>query len=578
MIKNYFLLVALLISSISFGQIWSEDFSTYAENTGIEGDGAGGVANIGDYPGGVTAWTLDATNSGLFNSSDFAKTVGGVFTFRDTDGTAGVTWESELINISGAAGPVTFQLTASNNAGGFETSDFYNVYYSIDGGPFTIIADWNGLGDATTTIAGEKGGVDWGTVETISQSGISGNTLQIRVEALINASAEQFFLDDISVFEGAASPALTITAPANNNVYAPGTASVDLEFVAQNIDLMVAGNQVNVTVNAGPTDADVSSPYTIPTVDGTTYNVTVELLEGGMVVDTEMVSFSVANITQVSDITTLRAGTIGDYYELTGQAVISYIVTENTRNQKYIQDSGAGILIDDPAGTLSVPLNIGDGIVGLQGQLSQFSGVLQFVPTANLPGAATTGNTVTPIDVTVGDLLTLGETYESRLIRLIDVTFDGADAGGMFADNTNYNVTEVGGSSMTVARVSFGDEDIIGTTIPSTHTNITGLGGEFNGTYQVLPRYASDIENALSTTEFGNTSFSMYPNPATGNTVTITSATNGTKEVQVYSIIGKQVINTTITSTLDVSNLQTGVYVVKITENGRAATKKLVIK
>ncbi|PTX59270.1 putative secreted protein (Por secretion system target) [Kordia periserrulae] len=572
--KNYFLLIALLISSISFGQIWSEDFGSYAENTGIEGDGAGGVANIGDYPGGVT-WTLDATNSGLFNSSDFAKTVGGVFTFRDTDGAGGVTWESELINISAATSPVTFQLTASNNAGGFETSDFYNVYYSVDGGPFTLIADWNGLGDATTTIFGEKGGVDWGTVETISQSGISGSTLQIRVQALINASAEQFFLDDISVFEGAASPSLTLTAPTDNNVFAPGTTSVDVEFVAQNIDLMIAGNQVNVTVNMGATDADVTSPYAIPTTNGGTYDVTVELLEGGMVVDTKMVSFSVANITTVNNITELRAGTEGEYYELNNEAIISYIVTENTRNQKYIQDAGAGILIDDTAGTLSAPLNIGDGIFGLQGQLSSFSGVLQFVPIANVPGASSTGNSLTPLYVTANELATNGEVYESRLIRLLNVTF--ADMG-MFSDNTNYTVTTDGGTDSTVCRVSFGDEDLIGTTIPAVAVDIIGLGGEFNGTYQILPRYAADIDTTLSNDEFDTTSFSMYPNPVNGTTVTITSASNSTKEVQVYSILGKQVINTTITNTLNVAELQTGIYVVRITENGKSATKKLVIK
>ena len=72
------------------------------------------------------------------------------------------------------------------------------------------------------------------------------------------------------------------------------------------------------------------------------------------------------------------------------------------------------------------------------------------------------------------------------------------DVGNMFTDNTNYDVTVVGGTDMTVARVSFGDEDIIGTTIPNTNSNIIGLGGEFNGTRQVLPRYASDIEECMN--------------------------------------------------------------------------------
>ena len=86
-------------------------------------------------------------------------------------------------------------------------------------------------------------------------------------------------------------PSVTIVTPADGATFDPGTNSVDVNFTTQNIDLMVAGNQVNVTVDANPTDADVTSPYTVPTMDGATYNVTVELLEGGMVVDTKMVSF-----------------------------------------------------------------------------------------------------------------------------------------------------------------------------------------------------------------------------------------------------------------------------------------------
>ena len=114
--------------------------------------------------------------------------------------------------------------------------------------------------------------------------------------------------------------------------------------------------------------------------------------------------------------------------------------------------------------------------------------------------------------------------------------------------------------------------------IPTMPANITGLGSEFTGTYQIFPRYASDIDTTLGTEEFETTSFNIYPNPANGSTVTISSASNNAKDVKVYSIIGKQVIDTTITNTLDVSGLQSGIYVVQITENGKSATKKLVIK
>ncbi|WP_420570683.1 T9SS type A sorting domain-containing protein [Kordia sp.] len=539
--KNYLLLVALLISSLSFGQIVTNgDFESWT----------GGV---------LDTWTSEA----------------GTTVEEETTIVNGGTSSAKFTVTTQTQGNTDFRQTVNVEAG--KTYDVSVWVYQADNGARArlFVDGYQGYSDpdnlnAWQELTYEYSATTTGTIDL----GLRFYDISSNWAAAGNMSV--IYIDDYTVTEQVVTvPTLTITAPTDGNSFGPGTTSVDLEYVTQNVDLMMANNYVNVTVNMNPADVDVSSPYAIPTMDGGMYDVTVELYENNVVVDTKMVSFSVGSITQVANITDLRAGTIGEFYELTGEALISYIVTEGTRNQKYIQDANAGILIDDTAGTLSAPLNIGDGIIGLQGQLSQFSGVLQFVPSQNVAGASSTGNMITPIDVTVSDLLMNGENYESRLIRLLDVNF--ADTG-MFADNTNYDVTVNGGTDMTVCRVSFGDEDIIGEMIPTMPSNIIGLGGEFNGTRQVLPRYASDIEDALSTEEFSTSAFSMYPNPVNGTTVTITSASNNTKDVQVYSIIGKQVINTTITNRLDVSGLQSGVYVVKITENGKSATKKLVIK
>ncbi|MDX1278745.1 T9SS type A sorting domain-containing protein, partial [Oceanihabitans sediminis] len=61
--------------------------------------------------------------------------------------------------------------------------------------------------------------------------------------------------------------------------------------------------------------------------------------------------------------------------------------------------------------------------------------------------------------------------------------------------------------------------------------------------------------------------------------VTITSTSQDAMNVQVFDILGKQVKNETLTNnTLNVSNLKSGVYIVKITQNNASTTKKLVIK
>lgn len=71
----------------------------------------------------------------------------------------------------------------------------------------------------------------------------------------------------------------------------------------------------------------------------------------------------------------------------------------------------------------------------------------------------------------------------------------------------------------------------------------------------------------------------VFPNPLKGNVLNITSNANAAKTVAIFDVLGKQVVNTTTESTtINVSNLTSGVYIVKITEEGKTATKKLVVE
>ncbi|WP_179315978.1 T9SS type A sorting domain-containing protein [Winogradskyella undariae] len=374
---------------------------------------------------------------------------------------------------------------------------------------------------------------------------------------------------------GTAAPSVAITTPTNNTEFDAGTTSVDVEFSTANL---VGGESVTVTVN-GTVTTNATSPFSITTVDGETYAVTADLVNGTGTISTSTISFNVSNpttTTQVANITELRAGSIGDefVYELTGEAIISYVVTSSTRNQKYIQDAGAGILIDDENGIITTAFVNGDGMTGIFGTLADYNGLLQFIPTQNVVSASSTGNTVTPIIVSASELITNGEAYESRLITVNNVTFS---ATGIFEAVTNYDLTD--GTDVTLARTAFSDEDLIGTNIPTSISSVTGLGGEFNGTYQIFPRYASDIAEALSINEFNANTFSLYPNPTNTGSVTISSTNSDVMNVQVFNILGKQVKNETLTNnTLNVSNLKSGIYIVKITQNNATTTKKLVIK
>jgi len=71
----------------------------------------------------------------------------------------------------------------------------------------------------------------------------------------------------------------------------------------------------------------------------------------------------------------------------------------------------------------------------------------------------------------------------------------------------------------------------------------------------------------------------VYPNPVSNGTLYIETAANAEKTVTVFDVLGKQVLNTTTSdNAVNVNALRAGVYVVKITEEGKTATRKLVIK
>ncbi|MFV0571949.1 MAG: T9SS type A sorting domain-containing protein, partial [Xanthomarina gelatinilytica] len=68
-------------------------------------------------------------------------------------------------------------------------------------------------------------------------------------------------------------------------------------------------------------------------------------------------------------------------------------------------------------------------------------------------------------------------------------------------------------------------------------------------------------------------------NPTSTGYVNITSKTNDVINVAVFDILGKQVLNNAVNNNrLNVSTLTTGVYIMKISQNGQVITKKLVVK
>ncbi|MEE9406949.1 MAG: T9SS type A sorting domain-containing protein [Polaribacter sp.] len=75
--------------------------------------------------------------------------------------------------------------------------------------------------------------------------------------------------------------------------------------------------------------------------------------------------------------------------------------------------------------------------------------------------------------------------------------------------------------------------------------------------------------------------FTTYPNPITDKKFTISSTSSSVKQVVIFNVLGKKVFSSSFSGekkNIDVSGVNAGIYILKVTENGKTATKKLVIR
>ncbi|MCV9932163.1 T9SS type A sorting domain-containing protein [Flavobacterium sp. LS1R47] len=72
---------------------------------------------------------------------------------------------------------------------------------------------------------------------------------------------------------------------------------------------------------------------------------------------------------------------------------------------------------------------------------------------------------------------------------------------------------------------------------------------------------------------------SLYPNPVSNGKVYISSKNDLEKEIIIFDILGKKVLQTQLsTRELNISNLSPGVYIIKINEENATATRKLIVR
>lgn len=572
--KNYFLsFLLVLVSHLSFGQIVINEID--ADQTGTD------VSEFIELK-----WTPNTSLDGyvvvLFNGSDDRS-----YSSYDLDGKTTDANGFFILATTNLAAGSDIDMGASNAVQ--NGADAVAVYQAND-------TDFPNDTDITLTNLVDV--IVYGTSDSNDNGLLTGFNKTVQYDENLNGSKDtesiqrhsdgtyQVLAPTFRAENNTSSEAsLSITSPSDNSSLAPGTTEVNISISVGNFNVAPGGTgdgYIKYIVNSGSAvDKFDTADIALTSLTPGSYAVTVELVDNSGAslspAITATVNFTIASFTQVANLAALRAGTEGDYYELTGEVILTY--ARSSRNQKYIQDASAGILIDDTVGTITTAYNTYDGISGLKGRLGSFGGVLQFVPSSDPGAASSTGNTITPEVVSLADFEANAVNYESELITVQNVSF--TDAGGTFASSTSYEI--MSGGTTSTFRTNFSEADYIGTTIPSGTVDITALGASFTNssgtTNQIVAIDLSGIVLGLNKSNIEG--FAVYPNPVESKTFKLSSASFTTKTVQIFNVLGKEVYSTKVNGTnndIDVASLNAGIYILKVLENGRMASKKLIIK
>jgi hypothetical protein len=348
----------------------------------------------------------------------------------------------------------------------------FNLEYSLNAG-----TDWNLV--AVVNNANLNNTSNWKTFEGTINS--ANSNILIRLKA--NGATERIMIDDF-VWTGYTGGTPATATPSfshpTKDYYSPFDLVISCTTPASTIYYTLDGTDPNQS----------STQYTVPINISTTTTVrAIAYATGFDPSSIGQVILTFPTVTDVATIAELRAGTAGVLYRLTGEAVMTF--KQIFRNQKFIQDATAAILIDDLSGKITTNYAVGDGITGIIGGVATFGNMIQFTPATD-PGAATsTTNVIVPQIITISEMVSNFENYESELVQLNGINFTAGGTGN-FANGFVYEITDESKATASF-RTTFYDVNYIGQPIPAVPANVTGIcNSRAEGNY-ITSRNLADI-------------------------------------------------------------------------------------
>ncbi len=243
---------------------------------------------------------------------------------------------------------------------------------------------------------------------------------------------------------------------------------------------------------------------------------------------------------------------------------------------RYMQDETAGIAA---YGSAVGVVNRGDSVI-ITGTLKDYNQLLELDPVSSVV-VTSIGNTLPdPVLLTPSHI---GENYEGQLIKVDNVFF--VDGGQTFTGNNKYTFTSNGEEGFIYVK---NGQDIVGTIIPSTLVELTGLCSQYdynnpNEGYQILPRDLNDIYlpspiyfiDVLSNIDFTQSTLDFEWNTNIEGTTEIYFGT--TEELVTSNVISNANQSTSHTIGLDGLNPGEITWVQAFSVNGPDTAKSAIV-
>ncbi len=253
-----------------------------------------------------------------------------------------------------------------------------------------------------------------------------------------------------------------------------------------------SGNYPNTIPMA---DAGNGLYYTEYPIPGQNYDTTVyyivyaEDVEGISSTSEEMSYTVTVPLLTVASLAELRSHdpAVEAIYQLQDEVVITWQL--DAGQKMYVQDETAAIILLDENGLIQEDYTLYDGIAGIAGRLWQDDHTLFWIPVADPGEASSTANFVQPINVSIATLKNNPTGYQSRLVKLNNVSF--TETAGAFVADESYAISD--GEQVYLFGTIFSDADYLGEAIPAETLIMTGLIGMGDDGGFITARSSSDM-------------------------------------------------------------------------------------